>query len=70
MAGQWNSVSETLKGVLLIFVGTLLLLYSLGILTQSLTAIIVLISVGLIGYGLVISGAYAFLRRMTRSKSE
>lgn len=45
MLNCWGSVSGPCKGILLIITGTILLLHTLGILTQGMGIIIIIISV-------------------------
>lgn len=54
-------LSERQKGFLLMGIGFLLLLHSLGILVGNITTLIIILSVGMIIYGLVMTGYHKIL---------
>ncbi|MEX0848972.1 MAG: hypothetical protein WD055_01990 [Candidatus Dependentiae bacterium] len=68
MLNCWGSVSGPCKGILLIITGTILLLHTLGVLTQGMGIIIIIISIAMLGYGFILCGGPQVIQKLLKRK--
>ena len=61
MLNHYTKLSDTTKGIILTEIGTLLLLYTLGLFTRFIGLIIALIALGMIALGFVRADLYLIL---------
>lgn len=59
--------SELIKGAIFITVGVILLLHTLGIVTYTFSVLIAGAAVGLIGYGMVLTGLHTTIKNWYHS---
>lgn len=53
MFNTWNTLNDQTKGLILVVVGSVLLLHTLGVIQKGLNVLIILSSLYMIGLGLV-----------------
>lgn len=59
-----DSLSDTAKGFLAIIVGTILLFYTLGLIETWINTIFIVLSLGLIAYGLYVTGLINLAKKL------
>lgn len=64
-----NGLPDSIKGILLMVSGLLLLLHTVGLIGRGVTIILIVISAGMIAYGTVQSGLYGFIMKLITKKS-
>ena len=65
----WKSMPDPYKGVVLMAVGSLLLLYASGLLTQGLNTIFMLTSLSMIAYGAMLCNLHTKLLKLLKKGS-
>ena len=70
MCFDFKNLSDSWKGNLLILFGLVLLFHTLGVLTQYLGAILIIISIAMIIIGSMKAGYYKKLMKMMKKKNK
>jgi len=64
----FNSLSTQIKGLIVMVIGIILLLHTLGIIERGISAILILVSAGLITYGFLLTGYYKIFIKDSNNK--
>lgn len=62
----WSSISSPCKGMALVVVGIMLLLYTSGFLKEGLGTIIIATSIGMILYGLMLCDVHTKIKQLLK----
>lgn len=67
-AGMEFHMSSMMRGIILMSLGLILLLNTLGIVERAFTAILIVVSVCMIVYGFYVSNLYSMIREMFKKQ--
>lgn len=60
--------NRSLRGLILIIIGAILLLHTLGLIEQGLNMLLIIASLSMIVYGTVTSGIYTMIKQLLKRK--